>query len=174
MNGEQIKANAVKTVAELMCAAAITAPCGKGVDLIATKILLGNELREIADFMENDGKILKKQSFIRDANNIRSSIAMVIIGSRIHPLGLAPCGFCGYTDCKELVLQKGICTFNSIDLGIALGSAVKVASLHNIDNRVMYTAVWAMKKHNLLNNDFALAFSILLSISSKNIYFDRK
>ncbi|MEM4808813.1 MAG: ferredoxin domain-containing protein, partial [Candidatus Nezhaarchaeales archaeon] len=58
-----------------------------------------------------------------------------------------------------------------INLGIAIGSAVKTASIHNVDNRVMYTAGLAAQNLKLIDADVVLA--IPLSATSKNIYFDR-
>jgi uncharacterized ferredoxin-like protein len=57
-------------------------------------------------------------------------------------------------------------------MGIALGSAVKTASLLNIDNRIMYRAGVVARKMNLVDWDFVMG--IPLSVSGKNIYFDRQ
>jgi uncharacterized ferredoxin-like protein len=64
-----------------------------------------------------------------------------------------------------------VCIFQAIDLGIALGSAVKLAGELNIDNRIMYTVGAAAKKLNLLDSD--LIIGIPLSVTGKNPYFDR-
>jgi len=53
----------------------------------------------------------------------------------------------------------------------ALGSAVKTASILNIDNRIMFSIGVAAIKLGLIDSD--IAFGIPLSISGKNIYFDR-
>jgi uncharacterized ferredoxin-like protein len=58
-----------------------------------------------------------------------------------------------------------------VNLGIAVGSAVKTASIHNVDNRIMYTIGVAAKRLGLLDADVILG--IPLSATSKNIYFDR-
>ena len=58
-----------------------------------------------------------------------------------------------------------------MDLGIALGSAVKTASEMNIDNRLMYTLGAAAKELELLDADVII--DIPLSATGKNIYFDR-
>ena len=42
------------------------------------------------------------------------------------------------------------CIFKALDLGIALGSAVKTASLLNVDNRIMYRIGTAARRLNLL------------------------
>ena len=59
-----------------------------------------------------------------------------------------------------------------VNLGIALGSAVKTASLHNVDNRIMYTIGVAAKELGIVDADFIIG--IPLSVKAKNIYFDRK
>jgi uncharacterized ferredoxin-like protein len=59
-----------------------------------------------------------------------------------------------------------------MDLGIALGSAVKVASNLNIDNRIMYTTGLAAKKLQLLDSD--LIIGIPLSVTGKSPHFDRQ
>jgi uncharacterized ferredoxin-like protein len=56
-------------------------------------------------------------------------------------------------------------------LGIAVGSAVKVASDLNIDNRVMYSIGSAAMKMELLKADEIQG--IPLSVTGKNIFFDR-
>ena len=58
-----------------------------------------------------------------------------------------------------------------LDLGIALGSAVKQASKLNIDNRMMYTIGVAAKKTGLLDSDVIIG--IPLSVTGKSPYFDR-
>jgi uncharacterized ferredoxin-like protein len=59
------------------------------------------------------------------------------------------------------------------DLGIALGSAVKTASIHNVDNRVMYSAGVTALSLGLLE-ECTVAYGIPLKASGKNIFFDRK
>ena len=59
-----------------------------------------------------------------------------------------------------------------IERPIALGSAVKVASELNVDNRIMYSIGRAAMKMELLKADEIQG--IPLSIKGKNIFFDRK
>jgi len=74
-------------------------------------------------------------------------------------------------------LQEGpeaegpVCAWRIIDMGIAVGSAVKVASIHNIDNRIMYRVGAVAKKMGLIDADVLIG--IPLSVSGKNVYFDR-
>ena len=89
-------------------------------------------------------------------------------------MGLPNCGFCGYKDCEENLKDKGICAFNTGDLGIAIGSAAAVAADHRVDNRVMFTAGRAALNLNLLGEEVKIAYGIPLSVGSKSPFFDRK
>jgi uncharacterized ferredoxin-like protein len=99
-----------------------------------------------------------------------------------HRIGeyLVNCGACGYKSCKDILAggkREGedftgpVCIFQAIDLGIALGSEVKLAGELNIDNRTMYTVGAAAKKLSLLDSE--LIIGIPLSVTGKNPYFDR-
>lgn len=158
---EAIK-RAVIQVAELMIAAAKTAPKGRGIDNISSIILTEREeLEKLASKME-ELSLVYGDFFKRDANNVRNSDAVVIIGCKVVSYGLK----------KPEVLKVDPDIFISlVNLGIAVGSAVKVASLLNIDNRVMYSIGIAALEIKLIDADFALG--IPLSVKSKNIYFDR-
>ena len=59
-----------------------------------------------------------------------------------------------------------------IDLGIAIGAAAAKAKDLCIDNRVMYTLGAAARISGLLDVD--VVFGIPLSVTGKNIFFDRK
>jgi uncharacterized ferredoxin-like protein len=58
-----------------------------------------------------------------------------------------------------------------IDLGIAIGSAVKIASIFNIDNRIMYSVGVAAEEMGIIEGTI---LGIPLSVKGKNIFFDRK
>jgi uncharacterized ferredoxin-like protein len=58
-----------------------------------------------------------------------------------------------------------------MDLGIALGVAAKMAAELNIDNRLMYSAGAAAMTLGFLDADMIMALP--LSVSEKNIFFDR-
>jgi uncharacterized ferredoxin-like protein len=59
-----------------------------------------------------------------------------------------------------------------VNLGIAIGSAVKTAQILNVDNRVMFSVGVAAQELGLIQAD--VVYGIPLSATSKNIYFDRK
>ena len=174
ISGQEAEKEAIRQVARLMCAAARTAPKGRGVDNIVTAVVEGDEKNAIARAMMKIGKEKETQSFIRDAGGVRFASAMVLIGTKIKPLGLKICGLCGFKDCAQLEEKRGVCVFNSGDLGIAIGSAVSVAGTHNIDNRIMYTAGVAAKEMELLGKEVKIVFTIPLSVTGKNPFFDRR
>ena len=62
------------------------------------------------------------------------------------------------------------CVFKVTDLGIAVGSAVKTASIHNVDNRVMYSAGVAAMKLGMFKG-CSMVYGIPLKASGRNIYF---
>jgi uncharacterized ferredoxin-like protein len=158
----QIEKEAVEMGASMMAISARTAPKTRGVDSVKTVILTGEDLEKLAAAME--GKVKEKSTelpgFKRDADNVRSSAAVLLIGVSRDPKRMEiplNCGACGYKNCKDLLAsgkREGedftgpVCVFQAIDLGIALGSAVKLAGELSIDNRIMYTIGAAARKMN--------------------------
>jgi len=174
----------VMTVARLMALSARTAPKGKGKDSLVCVIAGPGDLKALAEEMERLSKSLALSIFSRDAGNVSASGACVIIGVRgQEPVGIN-CQGCGFSSCDEMVEATGKsngtapfrgpnCVIKVTDLGIAVGSAVKTASIHNVDNRVMFTAGAAALSLGWLPA-CTIAYGIPLSVSGKNIYFDRQ
>jgi uncharacterized ferredoxin-like protein len=177
-NGEK---EALLDAARFMLVAARTAPKTAGKDDILTLIVYNEQKDNIAKNMEEIGEERKIEGFKRDAKNVRDSEAIVLIGVRgSKSLGLN-CGACGYTSCKEFEDRKKkrgkdfvgpTCLFKAIDLGIALGSAAKTASLLNVDNRIMYRIGTAALKLKMLP-EATVIMGIPISARGKSIYFDR-
>ncbi len=164
-------------VAQLMCASAQTAPKSKGIDTIQTAIISGDQIGQVADMMDVLSVERGLPFLARDAKNLRRSPCAVLVGVTSAPLGLN-CGACGYGMCSHLPEKKEqgdfsgpLCHFKTLDLGIALSSAAQTASLHNADNRIMYTVGTASRRLGLMDAD--LVIGIPLSFSGKNPYFDR-
>lgn len=168
-----VEEKAAITVAELMAGAARTAPKGKGTDNLEILVVTGKEKDLLSDEMKNIAKQRGINFFERDGYCIDNSIVILLIGTKISPIGCPNCGFCGYKDCDENIKNNGICAFNTGDLGIAIGSAVAVAADHRCDNRVMFSAGKAALKLKYFNEDVKIAYGIPLSISGKSPYFDR-
>jgi uncharacterized ferredoxin-like protein len=170
---QELEAAAAEQVAALMIAAARTAPKTRGIDNIRTaaiddgpaKQTLIAKMREIAA-AEN------RPSLARDAGNIERSPAIVVVGVEANTAGLN-CGFCGKPTCEALEEAGGICSFNSIDLGIATASAAEVAGRFHLDNRIMYSIGRAALDLGLLGPKVKQALGVPLSVTGKNPFFDR-
>ena len=173
-NSRDAETEGVLHVANLMCVAARTAPKARGIDNIVSIVLTDKEKDSFARKMEEFGKRTERAAgFARDANCVRQAQAVVLIGTKFDPAGL-DCGFCGFDNCKKCDEARSRCAHNSGDLGIAVGSAVSIASNHRVDNRVMYTVGWTSVEGKILGEKVKMVLGIPLSASGKNIFFDRK
>ncbi len=171
---KDLEKDAVLEVGRLMAAAARTAPKGKGADTIVSALLTDDEKDRVAKRMEKIALEEEIPFFQRDANNIYQVPAVLVIGTRFEPLGVPHCGDCGYADCQACRQEgEGRCNFNIIDLGIALGSAVSVAAMHHIDNRIMFSCGKAVMELGMMPAEVKVAYAIPLSITSKSPFFDR-
>ncbi|MCK5006943.1 MAG: DUF2148 domain-containing protein [Spirochaetia bacterium] len=173
-DGTDMERDGLLEVARRICIAARTAPKGKGTDNLITLVLTGTEKDEVAQEMQRVGEETGVAFFVRDAENVRSAGALVLLGTKINALGVPNCDFCGFKDCAENEKNKGICAFNTGDLGIALGSAVSVAADNRVDNRVFFSAGRAAVNLKILGPEVKIAYGIPLSVSGKSIFFDRK
>ncbi|MBU0494776.1 MAG: hypothetical protein KKA73_15445 [Chloroflexi bacterium] len=169
--------NAIRTVADLMAVAARTAPKSAGQDYVVLKVIEGDECQRLADEMIKYGQETGKKNFGRDGRNVAASAAMLLVGIKdASSLGLS-CGACGFDTCDERTAAEHgefvgpQCAFRVLDMGIALGSAAKMAGLLNVDNRIMYRAGVVARQMGLINADFVMG--IPLSVTGKSIYFDR-
>jgi uncharacterized ferredoxin-like protein len=175
-SSEQMEEKAIINIASSMCAAARTAPKARGNDNITALVLTGTEKDALAEKMDEiNMREFEGMSaiFPRDAKNLRSAQAVVLIGVKKVYAGLKFCSFCGFEDCDRCKEAGGRCAYNMIDLGIALGSAVSIAADNRADNRVMYTIGKAAAEMNYAD-DSVVWHAIPISLSGKNIFFDRK
>ena len=176
---------AASMACDLMALAARTAPKGRGADSVFVRIVSGVELEDLADAVRKAAKREEDGFFERDADNIGASEACLLIGVRgCEPVGV-DCGGCGYPDCETMrraADSRGTtttpygspnCVIKMMDLGIAIGSAVKTASLLNLDNRVMYTVGVGGLALGWLPGCTA-ACGIPVAASGKNPFFDRQ
>jgi len=168
--------NTLRTVAELMAISARTAPKAAGKDFVVTEIVVGDDLQRLAEKMVEFGERTGKKDFDRDGANVRDSDALLLIGLKdARAVGLN-CGACGFDKCLKPNTHEGEfkgpqCAYRLLDMGIALGSAVKTASQLNVDNRIMYRAGVVAREMGLIDADFVMG--IPLSATGKSIYFDR-
>lgn len=168
----KIEQEAVEYVASLMCASARTAPKACGIDNLETLIVKKEKITRLARVMQKIAQLKNKHFFARDAQNIIKCDIVVLIGTKIKPMGLN-CGFCGFKNCDLAEKHGAICSYNATDLGIAVGSAVNTAALFHIDNRIMYSVGKAALKLKLFKGNVKIAFGVPLSATGKNIFFDR-
>lgn len=166
----------LRIVAELMAISARTAPKAVGQDFLAIKIVEGEELRRLGEEMIAYGERTGKRNFDRDGRNVLNSEAVLLIGlkdARVVGLNCAACGspVCVQPNTVEGEFRGPQCAMRLLDLGIAIGSAVKTASLLNVDNRVMYRVGAVARAMGLIDADVVMG--IPLSATGKSIYFDR-
>lgn len=167
----------VQTVTDLMEIAARTAPKAAGRDFVVVQVIAGDDLKRLGDAMAEYGQKTGKKNFDRDGRNIAASAAVVFIGLKDAKSLDLNCGACGVELCNDRVpAERGEfvgaqCAIRVLDMGIALGSAVKTASMLNVDNRIMYRAGVVARQMGLIDADFVMG--IPLSITGKSIYFDR-
>lgn len=171
---DELEKAAVLDVAQLMAAAARTTPKTRGIDNIEVVAIEDEAARKkIIDEMRRISKAENRPSFERDADSIGGCLSIIVIGVKSNPAGLN-CGFCGYKTCEELKITKGVCAYNSIDLGVAASSAAAVAGQAHIDNRLMYSIGRASLGLGFFSKDVRQALGIPLSATGKNPFFDRK
>ena len=171
---ENVRENSVKDVANKMMIAARTAPKARGRDNLVIALAEKKEIVEISTAMRELALTRELPTFIRDADNILKAEVIFLIGTKLIPLGL-DCGLCGLATCLEKAkYPKQPCVFNTSDLGIALGSAISVAADYRVDSRVMFSVGVAAGKLGLLGRDVAICYGVPLSVTGKNIFFDRR
>ncbi len=170
----EILNTALKRIAENMLIAAQTAPKARGLDNLCMNLIYDKDILSISNKMKEIGIRENIAFFLRDADNILKAPVVLLIGTRINPVGLKKCGLCGFKNCDDKIKYPLIpCAYNTMDLGIAVGSAVSIAADNRVDNRVMYTIGQAAIEMKLLGDDVPIALGIPLSASTKNPFFDR-
>ena len=110
-------------------------------------------------------------NLVRSARKVQQCI--LLVGAVASYMSTAHCGLCGMGNCGNAMQHGTTCAFSGINLGIALGSAVGIAASHHIDNRIMFSAGKAAMKENMFSRRVTMAFGIPLSVSGKNIFYDR-
>ena len=168
----------VKVVADLMAVAARTAPKAAGEDFGEVSVLSDSERIALGNDMIQVGKERGIFGFERDGKNVLDSDAILLVGLLPHKGVGLNCGSCGYTSCQEFNTKSfdgdfrgPNCVVRALDLGIALGSAAKIASELNVDNRIMYRIGVSARRLGLGKAN--ISHGIPLSATGKNIFFDR-
>lgn len=172
INERDIRHQLVVEAARRMMTAARTAPKAKGCDILEIALVdSSDDLNAIAEQMHREYESNGMQFLLRDADNILQGEALLLIGTRRQPQGLN-CGYCGKPTCAQNPAPAP-CAFNSIDVGIAVGSACAMAADMRVDTRVMFSAGHAAQALGLLP-DCNQTLAIAIAGASKNPFFDRK
>ncbi len=172
LNERNIRHEQALNVARQMMTAARTAPKGKGIDVVEIALVTDDDLSRLAEEMRRVANETGMKFFLRDADNIMQAECVLLIGTREQTQGLN-CGHCGFSACAART--TGVpCALNTVDVGIAVGSACATAADHRADTRVMFSAGLAAQRLNMLPEGSKMVLAIPVSISSKNPFFDRK
>ena len=175
VSSQKAEEQAVLNTAYAVCAAARTAPKACGIDHTDTAVLTGEDKAQLAEEMRRIGESPGDSGkfFIRDADNVDASGAVVLVGAKYETRGLNErCRLCGFDNCAACQSAGAACVFTSMDLGIALGAAVALAADNRVDNRIMFTIGKAAASLGLLG-EYKLIMGIPLSVSGKSPFFDR-
>ncbi|MCK5511315.1 MAG: hypothetical protein KAI96_00820 [Thermodesulfovibrionia bacterium] len=172
-------------VVNLMAASARTAPKAGGKDFLEIVIVTDEgDLKKIAERMKEFAPVSTNEAYwLRDASNIENSQALLLIGLSKPVTAGYDCGGCGFTTCGEFSKNRQInekemgytgphCAMRMMDIGVALSSAAKTASMLNVDNRVQQRVGGAARELGYIKAEVVMGIPV--SISGKNIYFDRK
>ena len=150
----------VLEAARRMMVAARTAPKGKGIDVIEIGLVTGEDIKRLSAEMEHIYRETGFKFLLRDAEKTCQQVQAL------------NCGHCGFPTCGEKPALVP-CAINSVDLGIAIGSACAMAADMRVDTRVMFSAGLAAQRLGMLG-DCKCVMAIPVSCSSKNPFFDRK
>lgn len=195
MDQQSIFLNALRHVANLCAVAAMTAPKSGGQlflkggkPFIETVIIEDKAtLKQLATWLRAQGEKRKEAIWFRDADTAEKLDLVLFIGLADWYPPQYDCGACGYGTCAEFLQARPeyksesssewefagpICQLRCIDLGIAVGSAAKTASLNNVDTRCQTRIASAARHLKITKADLAVALS--MSVSHKNIFFDKK
>lgn len=190
---DDLRGETVLQVAKLMAAAAVTAPKSggqlflRGSRLFIETVIVHDQptLAALAAWMRARGKERKEPIWFRDADLAEKLDAVLFIGLNDWYPPVYDCGACGYATCAEFMQATNAqrdageqfefkgpqCNLRDVDPGIAVGSAAKTASIHNIDCHCQTRVAVAARKLGILKADLAIALS--LSLTHKNLGFDR-
>lgn len=159
-------------VANEMMTAARTAPKGKGIDIIEVAMATDETIIQLSEEMKIYSLKSGLKFFLRDAENILKAEAIVLIGTKSQNQNLN-CGYCGFDTCAAKNEFPAVpCALNTVDVGIAIGSACSVAADHRVDSRVMFSVGRVVQELNLMPGCSSI-YGIPISCSSKSPFFDR-
>jgi len=171
-------------VAQLMAASARTAPKAGGKDFLEIKVVSREEdLQRIAQAMKDYAPRSSNQAFwLRDAANIEVCHALVLVGLGTSLGAGYDCGGCGFPTCGDFMKGRVTttadmgysgphCAMRMMDMGSALVSAAKTASMLNLDNRVQQRVGAAARALGFIKAEVAMGIPV--GFFGKSVFFDR-
>ena len=171
-------------VAQLMAASARTAPKAGGKDFLEIAVISQEEdLKKIAQAMKEYAPKSTNEAFwLRDSSNIENCHALVLVGLGKSAGAGYDCGACGYPTCAEFMKNRQLqekemgysgphCMMRMMDIGAALVSAAKTASILNLDNRVQQRVGAAARALGYIKAEVAMGIPV--GFYGKSIFFDR-
>ena len=191
---DDMRTDTVRHVAGLCAAAAMTAPKSggqlflKGSPTFVETVWVedAGQRAAMAAWMRARGRERREAIWFRDAALCERVDGILLVGLRDWYPPVYDCGACGYATCAEYLdattAQRRLaaqtfefagptCNLRDVDLGIAVGSAAKTASLNNVDCRCQTRVAVAARHLGVIAADVAVALS--LSLTHKAEGFDR-
>jgi len=145
----------VEVISQLMKISANSAPRAEGTE-IEVEILDESEKEMVIEEMFQLADELNEESYREGGEMLESSEGLMIIGLNKKNTLKLDCRACGFESCDDLlnsecegIFQGPNCAYRLIDMGIALGYAIKTAKLHNMDGKIMVRAGLAAKNLGL-------------------------
>ena len=191
---DDAKSELVRTVARLCAAAAVTAPKSggqlflKGKPLFIETVFIDDRetLTDLTRWMRQRGRERQQAIWLRDAALAERLDGVLFIGLKDWYPPIYDCGACGFATCAEFMeatrqrraasdlfeFAGPHCNLRDIDLGIAVGSAAKAASLYSVDTRCQTRVAVAARKLGLIRSEVAVALS--MTVTHKNPGFDAR
>ncbi|MEW6334581.1 MAG: DUF2148 domain-containing protein [Thermodesulfobacteriota bacterium] len=182
LDGREQERTGILQIANLMVVAARTAPKSGGRDDILTAIVHGAEIGAVAVDMGEIAVERNDQAWMKHAKIIKNADAIVLIGVRGTRSYVTNCGACGFPSCDAFAksekragqdFEGPNCIFKTLDLGIAICSAAKIASILNADNRLYYR-IGAVARRLGYMPEASVIIGIPLTATGKNPNFDRE
>jgi uncharacterized ferredoxin-like protein len=191
---DEAKGELIRNVARLCAAAAVTAPKSggqlflRGKPLFIETVFIDDRemLLRLTGWMKQRGRERRQAIWLRDAALAERLDGVLFIGLKDWYPPIYDCGACGYATCAEFVeanrqrradsevfeFKGPQCNLRDIDLGIAVGSAAKAASLYSVDTRCQTRIAVAARKLGLIEAEIAVALS--MTVTHKNPGFDAR
>lgn len=160
-SSEDMQTRAVLVRPRACAQAARTAPKTRGMDGLVTCVVTGEDKDRLAAHMRELAGRLDYAFFARDADNVDYADAVVLFGMEEQRRGLnGGCQYCHFADRADCAEKNGLCAWDAMDVGIAIGSAAAAAADARVDNRVMFSVGRAARSLGLLGASVTLVLGL--------------